>query len=360
MTSGDRAASPRSVRIVIGCDTDPDRESLVGPLPPDRLQWRGLTDGIPALKAALSGVRDSRGNGPVFTWLLRADEQVRELCGGYAWVVGAHGGLLKSLEASGDELGWHPHFWRRIGADGGWMQELDDVDWQVGMLNAAHAALAAALPNGVRSVRMGWNYHNTRTFAALDTLGVRVEFSALPGMRTLYGAPPAHRENLFDWFGAPHLPYLASRSDHRRRARAGEPSFTMLEVPTFVSASRMWGMAAGLQMARKTRRGAPIADALRRPTYWIDITARPGLFRPLVDSLRRALRSRERHPVVFATYFHPDELLPNRSALYDLPSVRMNLEALLRVCAEEGAEAEFLQARELADRWDPSELKAEG
>jgi hypothetical protein len=347
MTSGDRAVPARSVRIVIGCDTDPDREGLVGPLPPGGLQWRGVEEGIPALKTLLHGIHDARGREPVFTWLLRADAQVHALCGEYALVVGAHGALLRRLEDSGDELGWHPHFWRRTGRDGGWMQELDDVDWQLEMLRSAHAALHAALPNGVRSVRMGWNYHNLRTFAALDALGVQVEFSALPGMRTLFADPPAHRENLFDWMEAPRLPYHAARTDHRRRAGAGEPAFAMLEVPTFVSGSRLWSLASGLQLARKTRRLAPFMDALSRPTYWINLTARPHLFRPLVDSLRRALARRDVQPLVFATYFHPDELLPNRSALYDLPSVRTNLLALLRACEEAGVPAEFLQAREL-------------
>ena len=352
MTCGEPVTGTRrTVVIVIGCDTDPDRESLLGPLPADRLAWRGVTEGIPALKESVRGLRDDAGREPVFTWLLRADAQVKELCGDYAWVVDAHGPLLQQLERGGDELGWHPHFWRRDIVTGGWAQETDDVTWQVQMLREAHAALASVLPRGVRSVRMGWNYHNDATFAALDQLGIAVDFSALPGMRTIHGALPAHRENLFDWHSTPRAPFRPARADHRIAPGAGQPAFKTLEVPSFVSVSRTWALAAGLQLGRKTGRLAPVLDAIRRPTYWINLTARPRLFSPLADTLRRAAAAAGDTPTVFSTYFHPDELLPNRSPLYDLDNVRTNLESLLRACNDAGAAVQFLQARELADRW---------
>ena len=53
-------------------------------------------------------------------------------------------------------------------------------------------------------------------------------------------------------------------------------------------------------------------------------------------------------PLVSANYFQPDELLPNRRALYDLPSVRSHLLAILDACEAAGVPVEFLKARELA------------
>jgi hypothetical protein len=332
------------VCVVIGCDTDPDRAGFLDGVPHDRLTWRGMTEGIPAVKELLRGVADSRGHEPVFTWLLRADEQVRDLEGGYDWVPKHHGPLLRSLEATGDEIGWHPHFWRREVAGGPWFQEIVDVDWQVDMLQRAHAGLTAALPHPVRSVRMGWDYHNNRTYAALEALGITTEFSALPGMRTFRGTPPTRGENLFDWHSTPRAPYRPSRADYRRPARAGEAACDLLEVPNYVSDAALWGLVSGLQLARKTRALWQLWQAVRRPTYWIGVTARPAYFAPLVSHLGAALRRGGDGPVVFATYLHPDELLPNRSALYTLESVRANLEALLRACAESSAEVEFMQA----------------
>jgi len=44
---------------------------------------------------------------------------------------------------------------------------------------------------------MGWAYHNNRTYAALEQLGLKVDLSALPGYRTLTAvAAAAQREPL--------------------------------------------------------------------------------------------------------------------------------------------------------------------
>ena len=338
---------PRTVHIVIGCDTDPDREGMIDGVPAGTLAWRGMTEGIPALKRSLQGVRDAVGREPVFTWLLRADEQIRAVHGEYGAVARTHAALLRGLEGSGDELGWHPHFWRRRSAGDPWAQEVDDVAWQVDMLRRAHEDLAASLPSEVRSVRMGWDYHNDETFRTLEELGISIDFSAIPGMRTYTGTPPAGGENLFDWHTSPRAPYRPSVTDYRRAAEGSERSRTLLEVPNFVSTSRGWSLLGGLQLARKTRNVALLWQAVRRPTYWINITARRALFAPLVAELRRTLRKAGAGPLVFATYFHPDELLPNHSRMYDLPSVRDNLEELLRACAELKVPARFARASEI-------------
>ena len=346
----------RTVYVVISCDTDPDREGFLDGVPAGRLTWRGMAEGIPAVKNLVRGLSDSAGREPAFTWLLRADEQIRRLEGDYAWFARTHQSLLQWLEESGDELGWHPHFWRRDAENGAWFQEIEDVDWQVDMLHQAHRALVTALPRPPRSVRMGWTYHNNRTCHALEQLGIAVDFSALPGFRTLTARPPARGENLFDWLATPRTPYRPSRADYRRPARDGESSCRLLEVPTFVSTSVVWSLVGGLQMARKTGQAAQLWYAVRRPSYCINVTARPALFAPLVAQLRKALRGPPRpppdaDPLVFETHFHPDELVPNRSRLYNLESVRANLEAVLRACAEARTPVEFVRAEHVLTLW---------
>ncbi len=334
-----------AVYVVIGCDADPDRKDLLDQVPSGTLGWRGLTEGIPLLKHSLRGVRDRSGREPVFTWLLRADEQIRDLHGEYAAIARMYRPLLETLRESGDELGWHPHFWRRDGAGGTWYQEVEDVDWQVDMLRKAHADLAVCLPDGMKSVRMGWDYHNNRTYRTLEELGVVVDFSAVPGMRTFIGSPPPRGENFFDWHSSPRTPFRPSHQDYRRPAEGRTKRSRLLEVPNFVSTSPVWGLVSGLQLARKTRNLRLLPQSLRRPTYWINITARPRFFAPLGKQLAKTLRvSDRRSPLVFATYFHPDELLPNRSRLYDLESVRANLEAVLQTCDKASWGVEFIQA----------------
>ncbi len=341
----------RIVYIVISCDTDPDRAGVLDGVPPGTLTWRGMTDGIPAVKNLLHGVTDSTGREPVFTWLLRADEQIRQVHGDYGWCVRTHQSFLRSLQESGDELGWHPHFWRRDAGNGTWFQEVEDVDWQVEMLHQAHGDLATCFPGAPKSVRMGWAYHNNRTYRALEDLGVAVDLSAIPGYRTLTGKAPARRENLFDWHSTPRTPFRPSRADYRRAAGGGESSCEVLEVPSFVSASVPWALVSGLQLARKTRDLTQLWHAVRRPTYCINVTARPVFYAPLVAQLRRVLRRLANGPLVFSTQCHADELVPNRSPLYNIDSVRTNLKALLRACNEAHAPVEFVPACRIPGLW---------
>src|SRR5256885_1259947 len=99
-----------------------------------------------------------------------------------------------------------------------------------------------------------------------------------------------------------------------------------------------------------------------------------GLGGPQYPDMLRARRSRSRRrslppsrasnlpgkaarakngPVVFSTSFHADELLPNRSRLYDLGSVRSNLEALVRACHDADTPVEFVQARRIPALFTP-------
>jgi hypothetical protein len=343
----------RTVYIVLSCDTDPDRQGFLDgvPSPSKGLAWRGMTEGIPAAKTFLRDVRDSRGREPVFTWLLRVDDQVRRMQGDYAWVMQNHDTLLRSLQESGDELGWHPHFWRRESERDGatWFQEVEDVDWQVQMMHEANRAMAQSWVGKPQSVRMGWAYHNNRTFAALDELGVAVDCSALPGYRTFRGRPPTRGENNFDWRSSPRRPFRPSRNDYRRPPAPGEDAFRVLEVPGFMSGSIPWALVSSLQLARKTGDLGQVWDAIRRPSYNVNITTKPVFFAPLVAALRSTLkRVNGPEPIVFSTQCHADEFLPNKTTLYSLSSVKANLEALIGACDAAGVPVQFTQLREIA------------
>lgn len=346
------ATAGLEVPIVIGCDTDPDREGFVGPLPSDRLVWNGMLEGIPALKREVADIRDDRSAPPRFTWLVRADEQVQQLHGSYAWCLETHREFFDGLVKSGDALGWHPHFWRRDVKSQRWYQEVEDRPWQLQMLQEAHLALVKAGLTPA-SVRMGWTYHNADTFNALDALGVRLEFSPFPGLRSYREVARTRDENQFDWSRTPTQSFFASRRDPRVAARAGEEACRMLTLPCWVAQHPFWGFAAGVQMARKTALPGLILDAIRRPSYVINLTARPKLFAPLVRQLRNSLNSvrRGHNPPAFATYFHPDELIPNRSSLYARAHVRENLQSLLDCIRTAGAKPVFVTADQYVDQW---------
>ena len=338
-----------SVHVVISCDVDPDRERFLDGVPPaasGRLTWCGVDEGIPALKESLRGLTDHEGREPVFTWFLRVDDQIRQVEGSYAWFAGSRAALIEALTSTGDELGWHPHFWRREASGGPWFQEIEDQAWQLDMLRGAHADYLKTLGFAPASVRMGWSYHSNETISQLDQLGVAVDLSGLPGYRT-FDPTKTRSENLFDWYATPQAPYRPSRADYRRPALNGEPVLALLEVPSFVATSRLWSFIGGVQMARKTGAIARLTDAIARPSYCINVTAKPRYFAPMVHHLRRLLRSGSGGPLVFETHFHPDELVPNRSALYNRESVRANLESVVRACHDARVPLAFVPARSL-------------
>lgn len=340
-----RLVTEKSVYIVIGCDSDPDRADFIDNLPADALSWRGMLEGIPRAKERLQQIHDSDGKRPIFTWCLRVDYQIKKLHGAYNYFLKQHKDFLLNLEKEGDELAWHPHFWNYDEALDLWYQDCYNVEWQVQMLKEAHAAYLEIFPGRPRSVRMGWDYHNNHTLASLEALGIEVDFSGLPGLQIRPKNERVRSANFFDWSLSPNRPYYPARTDYRREAKQGEQAFSLLESPSFVSKSPMWGVISGLVLAKKMRDPMPFLRSLKRPTYWINITGRPSYFKPLMAQMERSLRTADK--LVFVTYFHPDELIKNNSPLYSLDNMEANIGTLVTTSKRLGANTKFIRAADI-------------
>jgi hypothetical protein len=100
---------------------------------------------------------------------------------------------------------------------------------------------------------------------------------------------------------------------------------------------------------RKMHDMSQILKAIRRPTYWINLTGRPGWFSPIASQLRRDLRNANQPELFFATYFHADELLDNKSYLYNRQSLRINLETIIEICKNTNYSVKFTKAREMPE-----------
>ncbi len=334
----------KTLYIVIGCDTDPDRPGFIENLPVDGLSWRGMLEGIPRAKEKVKSIKDSIGNSPVFSWCLRADYQIKKIHGSYNYILANHKEFLLELEEDGDELAWHPHFWKDD-ENGKWYQEVFDLDWQVNMLKEAFAAYQNVLPDRAKSVRMGWDFHNNETFGTLQNLGIKVDFSGIPRLKITPKNKNIRSVNFFDWSLSPNHPYFPALADYRRNAKDNESIFDLLESPNFISKSIIWGTISGLVLAKKMKDIKPLFNALRRPSYWINITGKSTLFAPLMDQVKRDFKYRDK--IFFITYFHPDELLKNKSSLYSLKNMANNISSLVERVEHYGAHAKFIQAREI-------------
>ena len=337
----------RKLYIVIGCDTDPDREGYVGKIPENTLSWRGMLEGSLALKDSLQKVTDSRGVSPVISWCLRADYQIKKTYGSYGHILSEHKQFFLDLETSGDELSWHPHFWNYDEEQKCWYQDFLNREWQLEMLEKAHADYQQHLPGRAKSVRMGWDYHNNETIAKLDQLSVEVDFSGIPGLKLDPKNDQARAANFFDWYLTPNHPYFPSRNDYRREARDAEQTLGILESPNFVSKSLMWSMVRGFALGLKMKDPIQVLRALIRPSYWIGITGKPRYFIPVVSQLKRI--PAEQSNVVFVSYFHPDELIENNSTLYSLANMKENIKTLVSKADRLGFETRFVRARDIPD-----------
>jgi len=328
--------------VIIGCDVDPDRASFVGKLPADMLTWRGMLEGIPRAKARLSGLVDSDGKPPVFSWCLRVDHQIAAMHGSYHHMLSHNCDFLAGLEQTGDEISWHPHFWKYDEDAGCWYQEYWDVAFQIGMLKDAHAAFQTVFPGRARTVRMGWSFHNNHTFGTIEELGVEVDYGAIPGFKLLPKNDRVRASNFYDSSLCEDQPFYPARADYRRNARAGEEAFKVLEVPVFVSRSLFWGFGAAAQLARKMRDPSQLLNGIRRPTHVINITGKPKWFAPLLRRAEKLLASKDQ--LVFNTYLHADELIENIHPFYSLEYMEANVRGILDIGRRIGAKILFVRA----------------
>ena len=335
----------KAIYVVIGCDADPDRDYFVKDIPPDSLSWRGMLEGIPRAKDKLQKLTDSDGSRPVFTWLLRVDHQIKRMHGAYNYVLITHTNFFLELEKNGDELGWHPHFWCYDEKRKVWYQNYQDVDWQVEMLEEAHASYQEVLPGRAKTVRMGWSYHNNRTFATLGKLGVQVDISGIPGLRILPQKKQMCLSNFFDWSITPDKPFYPSTADYRREPKEGEKSFSLLEAPNFVAKSFFWGMLSGLVLARKMKDMKQIGYALSNRSYMSTISGKPMLFKPILAQIKRNLMNDDK--VIYITPLHPDELTENIHPVYSLENMERNIRSILELADSMHAKVKYIKACEI-------------
>jgi len=157
------------------------------------------------------------------TWFVRCDDSV-------ARGLGRPSGLLEALEIfiqsrldAGDLFGLHPHFYR-----------IDDADqWQVArqshhqaeIFQRAAAAWKTYFGSSPHLTRMGEAMMSNDLAAAMETVGVKLDSTALPGRKRM--EPPF----CLDWEETQPRPYWPSVEDYRRSAEDGAPSRSFVEIP---------------------------------------------------------------------------------------------------------------------------------
>jgi len=199
------------MKVLIGCDVDPILPPVLDRRPQGDI-WECLDRIDPLLERMGSAM-------PKVTWLLRADQSVEFSTGSFVSAYTRSRSLWDRLQQRGHELGWHMHTASYSEAHKEFVFDPDPA-W----LSAAHERIAACIP--VRSTRTGWDYGSNTLMAALDRLGVAVDFSALPGNVLWFSVGKVKLRT--DWRQCPTTPYRPSRSDYQR---PGSDCLTLWEVP---------------------------------------------------------------------------------------------------------------------------------
>lgn len=184
------------------------------------LQWKGIEEGIPLLVKTLRGYRDSFGNSLKFTWFVRADNQLRDVCGHAAYLLKKYEHIWKKLIESGDEIGWHPHLYEKSGER--WVQETRPVC----LIDSLQQSYQAVSEEGFSPVssRIGEGFNSNEVMNELAELGINVDSTAMLGRVRM------DSERSIDWQGTPPYPYFPSKTDYRI-AGEGRNRVGILEVP---------------------------------------------------------------------------------------------------------------------------------
>jgi hypothetical protein len=337
-----------TLMVILGCDCDPDRPRYGGAYYDKRSspqRWRGISEGIDLLRERLQRIESLTDIKPKVVFCLRSDPQVEETCGETAWLIKKYADTWHELEDEGHELAWHPHLWRWSDESKCWFQEIEDSEWIGRCLEHGFEEFSRALGYNPATSHMGWTFHNNVTMRKIAELGLRVDFSACPGVYHEGGPGDGGTvfDNMIDWREAPQTWYRPSKADYRRPARGDEDELDIIEIPKFTSKSSILKKAKSLGS-----RAGGLFGSQKETSVFLQVTALPILYDIII---KERFRYQEGDPF-FASYFHPDELLSAsarsaKSFLYSINNLEKNLLKIIETARSKGMDVKFITGNDV-------------
>ncbi len=280
------------MKVLIGCDVDP-----ILPLVLDRRPQGDIWECLDRIDVLLQRIGSPL---PRITWLIRADQSVEFSTGSFLSAYTHRRNLWDRLQQREHELGWHMHTMSYSEAHKEFVFDPDPA-W----LTEAHEQIASCFP--VRATRTGWDYGSNTLLAALDRLGVAVDFSALPGNVLWFSVGKVKLRT--DWRTCPVNPYRPSRSDYQR---PGSDCLSLWEVPA--------------AQFRHSLNGALMRGLLRLRHGYFSFSGANNLTRVLTDEWRELPHFGDD---ICGLFFHPYDLADtgirnfaaNLNRLQGLPNV---------------------------------------
>jgi hypothetical protein len=169
-------------------DVEPDEFHLHDAPEPSWPGFERLAMRAVSLRDALA---DASGRPAAFSWYLRLDPQIEVAYGSPAWAVERYESELEQLTAAGDELGAHPHAWRRD--EEGWFHDHADDRWVEHCVGVALRTFEVAFGHPPFAYRGGDRFIDPTVVHVLEAAGVGVDLTLEPGATAVPHLVPGSR-----------------------------------------------------------------------------------------------------------------------------------------------------------------------
>jgi hypothetical protein len=285
----------KKLHILIGCDCDEDRRRFYSKMSDTDVCWNGFLSFYGYFNAFRETIREKSGYFPALTLNVRADSHVKTYFGKFDYCFRLFNKHLSKSFHDQDELAWHHHQYRLVGNT--WISEISDDRWLKKHISDTFKCIKKY---GVQTVHTGNCFQNTATMNAYNDAGIKMDYSALPGMGITGGDYCRYDFSRV----RPQEIYVPSRTDYQSPDR--KHGNKILEIPTTTVEHKFLNSFSFLNVLMKT--GKIDSELLSLKKTHLQITVHPYLFRLFIDALFR----QQPDLSYFTSYFHADELLPDR------------------------------------------------
>jgi hypothetical protein len=304
--------------LCLTIDTDPD--GLSGKVTNRQmLKWDGL-ERLQHLPEQLAEF-PKLGRIPI-TWFVRADGQLESILGSSAYLMERYDKFWDGLQASGDELGWHPHLYRQA--------KPEDTAHLITDPHEAREEIERLWNDletsfHLTAFRNGEGWHTPETYFAVEQIGFCCDSTAIPGRRGRTGHP-------MNWEGAPNQPYFPAAEN----LCTPGPERSMLELPM-----NTWRLQAPHDQAPRLRYMNPAVHS--------------HLFANALKNWENECNDLPADLLVWVMIFHPDEVLATHGedALYSRSAKTLcgNLASITEILTRRGHDFEWITVSKAAEQW---------
>ena len=266
------------------------------------------------------------------TFNIRPHTLFKDTTGKYDYCFNLFENHLANNFNSNDEIAWHNHQWRF--KKNKWVQEMEDEIWLESNIRESFESIRRYQ---ISALHAGWCFQNNFTMNLYNDLGIKVDYSALPGMRKTTGSCNKYDYSLVK----SNEIYIPSRNNYQQKDLSGENQ--ILEIPTTTISNFFLNC---LQLADNFRKTKQLSDWGFQKSY-LNISVNPFLYNIFLKNVFS-----QDNLEYFATFFHSDELLPDKMKvkheqwLYQQDNIYYNLKRLISLAQKKGREIKFINFKD--------------